>query len=178
MFLSAKTLAFTGVLLALAELCIVASGIFEWNTLVLLAAAAFLVGIVIREWGMKAGAAFFTAAVALGVFLAPNKIYCVTFGAMGLYVLADEGVFRMMQKRPLMGHRRLWQAVLKWAVFNVMFLPMVLFFPQLLFLKPITGWWLAGTVLLGQAAWFIFDMAYDCFQATIWGRIRRRLPHW
>lgn len=83
----------------------------------------------------------------------------------------------MMQKRPLMGHRRLWQAVLKWAVFNVMFLPMVLFFPQLLFLKPITGWWLAGTVLLGQAAWFLFDMAYDCFQATIWGRIRGRLPH-
>ena len=175
MFLNAKTLAFTGVLLALTELCIIGSGIFEWNTLILLAAAAFLVGIVIREWGMKAGAAFYAAAVLLGVILAPNKLYCVTFAAMGIYILASEGLFRILAARPLLAHRKAWLWIGKWAVFNLMFLPMALLFPQLLFLSQPEGIWFAAILLGGQVIWFLFDVAYGCFQETIWGKIRRHM---
>ena len=40
--------------------------VIETNTLFLLAAAAFFVGIVIREFGLRTGAAFYLAAILLG----------------------------------------------------------------------------------------------------------------
>ena len=42
---------------------------------------------------------FYLGAILLGVILAPNKLYCITFGAMGLYVVAIEFCWRHLGDR-------------------------------------------------------------------------------
>ena len=51
MHVNARKIALSGVLAAFAVVLIVLGSIFETSTLFLLAAAAFCVGIVVREWG-------------------------------------------------------------------------------------------------------------------------------
>ena len=59
MHVNAKKMAFSGLLLALTVILIVLSGVFDFNTLFLLAIASFFVGVIIREYGMKYGVAFY-----------------------------------------------------------------------------------------------------------------------
>ena len=99
MHVKAKTMAFGGILLALSVICMALGSVIETSTLFLLAAASYFVGIVIREFGMKAGAAFYLADVLLGFLLAPNKFYVLSFAAMGLYILFAEGIWRLAGKR-------------------------------------------------------------------------------
>ena len=58
MFLSTRKLTFLGLLLAVTVLLIVLSGILEFNTLFLLAAASFGVGIAVREAGVPMGVGY------------------------------------------------------------------------------------------------------------------------
>ena len=53
MHVNAKRMAISGMLLALTVICMMLSSILESNTLFLLAAASYFVGIIIREMGMK-----------------------------------------------------------------------------------------------------------------------------
>ena len=55
MHVNARKIALSGVLAAFAVVLIVLGSIFETSTLFLLAAAAFCVGIVVREWGIAYG---------------------------------------------------------------------------------------------------------------------------
>ena len=128
MHVKSRLMAFGGLALALCILFMVLGSIFETGTLFFLAASSFFVGIVIRESGMKMGLAFYMAAVLLGFILAPNKFYVITFGAMGLYILVIEGVWRLLAKNPgrLRGRGLFWGA--KYLVFNVMYIPAVLLF--------------------------------------------------
>ena len=52
-------MAFGGLILAVTVVCMALGSVIETNTLFLLAAAAFFVGIVIREFGLRTGAAFY-----------------------------------------------------------------------------------------------------------------------
>jgi len=90
MHVKGKMMAFCGLFLALSVVCMSLGSVIETNTLFLLAAASFFVGIVIREFGMKAGAAFYVADVLLGFLIAPNKFYVFSFAAMGLYIVIIE----------------------------------------------------------------------------------------
>ena len=62
MHVNAKKMAFGGLLLALTIVCMVLGSVIESNTLFLLAAASYFVGIFIREAGMRTGGAFYLAA--------------------------------------------------------------------------------------------------------------------
>ena len=53
MHVKAKQIAFGGLLLAVTVVCMALGSVIETNTLFLLAAAAFFVGIVIREFGLQ-----------------------------------------------------------------------------------------------------------------------------
>ena len=75
MHVKAKTMAFSGLLLALTVIFMVLGSVIETSTLFLLAAASFFVGIIIREFGLRIGAAFYAAGVILGFITAPNKFY-------------------------------------------------------------------------------------------------------
>ena len=79
--------------------CMALGSVIETNTLFLLAAAAFFVGIVIREFGLRTGAAFYLAAILLGFLVTPNKFYVITFAAMGFYILGIEAVRIFLAKK-------------------------------------------------------------------------------
>ena len=122
--------AFSGLLLALSVVCMALGSVIETNTLFLLAAASYFVGIIIREFGMKAGVAFY---------------------------LAD--IF--------------W--VMKYVVFNLMYIPMVLIFQELLFMKELSGGLLLAVLAAGQVGVWIYDRAYEYVQVHIWNKFRGKL---
>ena len=90
MHVSAKKIAFLGLLLAVAMVLTLIGGYFEPSTLFFMAAAAFCTGIAVRECGLYPGAAFLAAGILLAFFLAPNKLYIITYGGMSLYIYIRE----------------------------------------------------------------------------------------
>ncbi len=181
MLLNARKLAFLGLLLAVTVILIILSGIFEFNTLFLLAAASFGVGIAIRESSVRIGTGFYLAAIMVSLMLAPNKFYIITFAAMGLYILIIEFTFDKLNQfrwKPLdssVGNRSKIYWVLKYLAFNLMYLPMLFLLPKLIYPGELKGSLLALLILVGQIALFVFDAAYRYFQGTIWGKIRNKL---
>ncbi len=181
MLLNAKKLAFLGLLLAVTVVLIILSGVFEFNTLFLLAAASFGVGIAIRESNIRIGAGFYLATILVSMMLAPNKLYIITFSAMGLYILIIEYAFdkltHLRGKSPdtSISNRSRAYWVLKYLVFNLMYLPMLLFLPKLIYPGELKGLVLALLLLGGQVALFLFDAAYRYFQGAIWGKLRNKL---
>lgn len=174
MHVKAKTVAFCGLLLALTIVFMALGSVIETSTLFLLAAASFFVGIVIREFGMAAGGAFYLAAVLLGFFVAPNKFYVFTFAAMGLYILGIEAVWRWLLKRHEMRKRHLIFWAAKYAVFNIIYIPGIILFRDMFFVRAVSDAMLIIAVLAGQAGLFVYDRAYDYVQARIWGKMRGR----
>ena len=175
MHVKAKVTAFSGLLLALSVVCMALGSVIETNTLFLLAAASYFVGIIIREFGMKAGVAFYLADILLGFLVTPNKFYVISFAAMGFYILALEGAWRLLGK----GGEKLQKTWIFWGikyvVFNVMYIPMVLGFQELLFSRNLSGALLAAVLVAGQIGVWIYDRAYEYVQAHLWSKFRGRL---
>ena len=175
MHVKSKMMAFGGLALAVCILFMALGSFFETGTLFFLAGASFFVGIIIREMGMKMGAAFYLAAVILGFILAPNKFYVISFAAMGLYIFVIEGAWRILVKGPGRIQKRGFFWVVKYVVFNIMYIPAVVFFRDILLSREITPVLLIGVLAAGQAGLWIYDNAYEYTQARIWPGIRRRL---
>ena len=175
MHVKAKTIAFGGLLLALTVVFMALGSIIETSTLFLLAAASYFVGIVVREFGLRTGAAFYIAAVLLGFITAPNKFYVITFAAMGFYIWGAEAVWRWLEKRHEMKKRNVVFWVSKFVIFNIIYIPIVVFFRDLLFTQAISEAVMAGIIAGGQIGLFIYDRAYDYTQAHIWGKMRGRV---
>ena len=125
MHVNAKKMAVSGLLMALAVIFIILSGILDFNTLFFLAAAAFFVGIIIREFGLRYGAAYFIGCLVLGVLLAPQKLYCITYAMMGIYVLGIEFLWYYLGKHPQWAKRKLIFQIGKFVIFNMMYLPVL-----------------------------------------------------
>ena len=98
MHLNTKKIAFAGIMLALTEVVIALGSVIETNTLFLLAAASFFVGIVIQEFGLKSGAGFLLAGILLAILLSPNKLYVVSYAFMGFYILIIETIWHFSGK--------------------------------------------------------------------------------
>ena len=175
MHVKAKTVAFGGLLLALTVVFMALGSIIETSTLFLLAAASFFVGIVVREFGLKAGAAFYLAAVLLGFITAPNKFYVLTFTAMGFYIWGIEAVWRWLEKRPQYGKRRMIFWISKYVIFNIVYIPIVIAFRDLLFARAVSDALLIGVIIGGQIGLFVYDKAYEYVQVHIWGKMRGRV---
>lgn len=175
MHVKAKKIAFGGLLLALTEVCIALGSVIETNTLFLLAAASYFVGFVIREMDIRTGVAFYAAGVLLGILISPNKLYVVSYAAMGFYILAIEFIWRRIGQ--LKGERNraalFWGA--KYMIFNLLFLPMVFGFRKVLFSGTVTPAMQAGVVAVGQAGLLVYDRAYEYAQAQIWSKMRKIL---
>lgn len=175
MHVKGKMMAFSGLFIALSVVCMSLGSVIESNTLFLLAAASFFVGIVIREFGMKVGAAFYVADVLLGLLIAPNKFYVLSFAAMGLYIVSIEAAWRFLGRSSQTQRQTIFWAV-KYVAFNVMFIPALLLFQELILggreLSPVMT---AGIWIVGQIALFIYDRAYEYVQAHVWTKIRGRM---
>ncbi|MEF9945425.1 MAG: hypothetical protein RR869_00155 [Lachnospiraceae bacterium] len=175
MHVDGKKIAVAGLLLALTEIFLIASSVLEFNTLFLLGIASFAVGIMIREYGIKLGAAFYVASILLGFILAPNKLYCVTFGAMGAYILAVEMAWEKIGKSKCRLSKKALFWMAKYFVFNLLYLPILLVFPKLLFAGKLSTKMVVIMALGGQLVLFIYDKAYEYFQGDIWGMFRKKL---
>ncbi len=175
MHVKAKKMAFSGMLLALTIVCMLLGSIIETSTLFLLAAASYFVGIVLREFGEKTGIAFYLAGVLLGLIAAPNKFYVVSYAAMGFYILAIELVWPHLGRLPENVKRRGIFWTIKYIVFNVIYIPAVLFFQELLFAHKLSTGIMIGLLMAGQAGLFIYDRAYEYVQRELWSKFRGRL---
>lgn len=173
MHVKTKQIAVSGLLAAFAVLLIALGAVFETNTLFLLCGAAFCVGIAIREWGLRYGAAFLAACTFLGVMTAPNKIYCITFAAMGVYLWLAEILWNTIAKSEKI-HRRtavLWCG--KYIIFNMIYIPLIVFAPQLFIAKKIEGILWIAVWAAGQIGILIFDKAHTYFQIFVWNKMRK-----
>lgn len=169
MYVKAKHMAFAGVLTAITVLLVYMGTVLEVNTLFFLVAAAFCVGIAIREWGLRLGSAFWFASTVLNLLLSPNKLYGVTFAVMGLYIWFSEAWWKKLADSTKIIHRRMKLWIGKYVIFNIMYLPM------LWFVSGISKSLFVIAVLIGQAGLFIFEVAYEYFQTRIWGKVRGRM---
>lgn len=173
MHVNVKKLVYAGFCLAISMALILLEGVFGMSTLFLLSLSGFFAGIVIRESGFKMGVAYIVASLALAFFIAPDKIKIVTYMVVEIYIFAREGIWELLAKRTIKDVKKtnLIYVLSKLIVFNILTVPMVLIFPQLLLPNVNIKWILIAIVLL-QPAWFIGDKAYDAFQTGIWNRIR------
>lgn len=174
MHVKAKQIAFAGLLAAFSAVLMFLSTAIESSSLFFIAAASFCVGIVIREMGVVFGASFWLASTLVNFMVAPNKFYCITFAAMGLYLVLSETVWEKIAQSESMNHRAMKFWIGKIVIFNVMYLPVLFAFPELIFAKKVTGGWLVLGWIAGQAVLFVYDYAYRYFQGRLWGRIRNR----
>lgn len=175
MHVKARTLAFGGLLLALSVVFMALGSIIETSTLFLLAAASFFVGIVVREFGLRAGAAFYIAAVLLGFITAPNKFYVLTFAAMGFYIWGIEAAWRWLERHPQYRNRRMIFWISKYIIFNIVYIPIVIAFRGMLFARAVSDTMMIVVILGGQISLFIYDRAYDYVQVHLWGKLRGRM---
>lgn len=175
MHVKAKKTAIAGLLLAFTIVCITMGSVIETNTLFLLAAASYFVGIIYREFGGKMGAAFYIAGVTLGFIVSPNKFYILSYGAMGLYILVNEFAFRKIAEWKGDVNRSAIFWIVKYIVFNVMYLPMLLGFQELLFGRKLPGALMIGALVVGQIGLFIYDRGYEYVQSHIWNKMRGKL---
>lgn len=173
MHVNVKKLVYAGLCLAISMVLILLEGVFGMSTLFLLSLSGFFAGIVIRESGFKMGAAYIVASLALAFFMAPDKIKIVTYMVVEIYIFAREGIWELLAKRTIKDVKKtnLIYVLSKLIVFNILTVPMVLIFPELLLPDVDIKWMLIAIALL-QPAWFIGDKAYDAFQIGIWNRIK------
>ena len=62
----------------------------------------------------------------------------------------------------------------KYVVFNLIFLPAVLLFQEVLFVREISGWMSVIVIAAGQVFLFLYDRAYEYFQGVLWNKMRGR----
>lgn len=175
MHVKAETMAFSGLLLALTVIFMVLGSVIETSTLFLLAAASFFVGIIIREFGLRIGAAFYAAGVILGFITAPNKFYVFTFAAMGLYIWGREAAWRWIVRHVREEKSRTAFLLFKYGIFNLVYIPIVVIFREMLFAKAVSTPIFVGVMIAGQIGILIYDKAYDYVQVHLWGKMRARV---
>lgn len=173
MFLKAKKIAFLGLLLAFTVVLVVITGIIDFSTLFFLAGASFCVGVAFREQGLGLGIGFYLAATILSFILTANKLYCLTFAAMGLYVVITEFSWEWLSHRRKNRNMIYW--LMKYLAFNLLYIPALIFAPNLFYQGESA---INNTLFLiffigGQFVLFIYDRAYEYFQRYIWGKIRK-----
>ena len=65
--------------------------------------------------------------------------------------------------------------IAKYVIFNIMYIPIVVVFRDMLFSSSISDAVLIGVILAGQIALLIYDRAYEYAQVCVWGKIRGRI---
>ena len=174
MLLSTRQMAYLGLLLAICEVFLYMSAVPSINTLALLFLASCCVGIACILTSAGKGGVFFLASLILGFFLIPNRLYLLTYAGLSIYILILEGLQpRMLMKYPVWS---VW--VVKLGFFNVIYIPILIFAPQLIYSGDLPSWMMVGLVLIGNIIMVVFDSLYlrleNKFGARIQAPARRR----
>lgn len=173
-----KETAWGGLLMALAVILVVLSGVIEASSMFLLAAAAFLAGIFQRRFKTRAASAFIAGTFLASLILAPQKLYCFTFAGFAVYVLVAE----YLRDRKISFVAGMFIKGLCYHILLVIALVMVKYFVgfDAIFQE---GWvdklagmpllFLAVAIAAAEILWIVFDRAYIFFQdryGSIFGR--------
>lgn len=163
-----KKIAILGVLAALSTVLTVLGTVISVNTVFFTALASYLAGIVVVRFGMKEGLLFYFVCAALDFFVNPNKLHVVLYLALAAYILCAEGTFRILQKKKI---ERL-HSVIRFIVFLVLYVPLLIFFPKLLIAKSLQEMTAFYPVMFfsGVVGWFVFDFAYKVFKRLFYER--------
>ncbi len=174
MHVNTKKLTLSGICMAVAMAFILIESVFGMSTLFLLGIAGFMIGIIIREAGFKYALIYFAASVLLSVIIAPDKLKLVTFFCAEIYILLRERVWEFLVKDDKGKYKKLmmFYTASKLVFFNLMAVPIILIFPELIMENTEFKWKLIALVA-ANPVWYVADRAYDYFQAVIWSRIRR-----
>lgn len=83
------------------------------------------------------------------------------------------GMSDFAQERETVFRRRkaIYEGI-KFATFNLLYLPAVFLFQELLFGRILSAGFLAGVIAAGQVGVFLYDRAYIYVQREIWGKMR------
>lgn len=173
MYVKTKNLTLAAACLALSMLLILAESVWSFSTLFLLSLGGFLIGIVIRETGLKLGLIYFFASIVLSVFIAPDKMKLIVFVGVELYLLLRETAWEVLAKAEtgeIIKMRRMY-LFMKFFAFHLIFIPVLVFLPELI-MPNMNMKWKILTFLIAEPAWYFFDRAYDHFQIVIWDRMK------
>lgn len=164
MLLKSKKIAYLGVLLGLNQLFIIFSSVLETNTIILMMAAALLVGVVIIEFGLKSGIIFYIASCILGFFLTFNKVEILTYILFfGLYSI----IKHLAESKT---DSKVTEYAIKIVSFNIMLA--VLYFVVKIFVSIKITWWM---ILGAEALFIIYDYAFTIFINYYIDKIRTKL---
>jgi len=152
MLLKSRDIAYLGVLLGLNQLFIILSSIIETNTVILFSGAALMVGVIIVDFGGKAGILFYLASSLLGFFLTFNKVEIITYIIFfGMYSLVKYLIEIKIDNI-------LVQILMKYIYFNISLF--IIYIAVKIFIPLKLAWWM----LLGiQIIFFIYDYAFTQF---------------
>lgn len=175
MHIKVRQISFMGMLLAFSVVLVMLGNIIETSTLFFLGASSFCVGIVIREYKVVSGIVFFLASIILQILIVPNKFYIITYTGLSVYILGSEILFDNMIRIKKHSLRKPLFWFSKYVLFNLMYIPAVIFFPKLIFSDNIKTSFFVILILGGQVVLWIYDMAYNYFQKYIWGKFRKKL---
>lgn len=140
------------------------------NTLFFTALAAFLIGVSINQYGFRYGGIQFVVCLLLDVILNPDKFHAILYLCLGAYIFLSEVIFQKFNKIEEPGKKMRVQWGIQWVLFNVIYIPLLLFWGQLLFAGNLPGGIalhsVKGKLILwaaGQFGWIVYDKAYRAF---------------
>jgi len=164
MLLKSRDLAYLGVLLGLNQLFIILSSIIETNTIILMATAALIVGVVVVEFGGKAGIIFYLASCISGFFITFNKVEIITYiGFFGIYSIIKHYIETKINNKYI-------SYALKIGSFNLSLL--LMYSLAKLFISLPLRWWM---ILGGQILFIIYDYSFTMFITQYINSIRPKL---
>ena len=150
MHLNTKKIAFAGVMLALTEVGIALGSVIETNTLFLL------------------------AGILLAILLSPNKLYVVSYAFMGFYILIIETIWHFSGRASGWIRSRNFFWLMKYLVFNVLYIPGLIYFWSMLSEKKTAKGIMLMSVVFGQFILFVFDKTYEYAMGKIWKENRHK----
>lgn len=162
----AKQIAFLGVLAAICVLLVYGGTVLAWNTLFLLCAASLCLGVAIKECGIRLGFGFFLCVTILSFFLTPEKMHCVTLFFLNLFVFLKE----LLESK--------WNRKFRYfsiIVFNVIYIPVLVFAPRLIYTGKISTPLLIGLWIGGQIGFLLYVRVYNSALNHFWINFRKNL---
>ncbi len=175
MHVNARKMSFLGLMMAFTVVLVILGSVIEMSTLFFLAFASFCTGIVIVEYGVSIGAVFWVGSVLLSLILSPHKLYAITYGGMALYLLLTEFVWKYIFKQKVSKYNRVVLVVIKFLIFNAMYIPILVYAPSLIITKEINSYLLIGFIVAGQVLLLIYDRAFHYFIGRYWVDMKRKL---
>ena len=160
--------------------------LIQVNTIFFTAAAAFLAGVVVVSYGMRAGTLYFFVCLALDFLLNPNKMHVFLYLVLAGYILFAEGSYKLLAGKPdsagkgtgnVPNRKREWiHRGIRLILFSALYVPVMICLPEL-FLEGTkwsawTGstWFIPVVAAVGIPVWIIYDLAY--FSAKKWVMLR------